>query len=134
MSAPFDAEALRAKVQRAADTHAHAVAIWNRSQQSDEWTDAKDTAINARHAWQDDCDESVVLALLTERDTMAARIAALEAVLLCECGHLRSDHDDNDSPCHGGRAGLTPGEGEYCMCDGFDCADPVALPPATEPT
>lgn len=51
---------------------------------------------------------------------LMARIAELEAILKCdECGHLRNVHDDDDGPCHGGREGLAPGEGEYCDCSGF---------------
>ncbi len=50
---------------------------------------------------------------------LEARVKELEGILLCDCGHLRSEHDDNDAPCHGGREGFKPGEGPYCMCSGF---------------
>jgi len=56
---------------------------------------------------------------------LKARIRELEAILLCrECGHLRSEHEDNDSPCFGGRdPKWKPGEGEYCDCTGFVSED-----------
>lgn len=52
------------------------------------------------------------------------RVQELEAILLCECGHLRSEHYDNDSPCYGGRSdAMKPTEGEWCHCSGFESAD-----------
>jgi hypothetical protein len=58
---------------------------------------------------------------MSEAAKLKARIRQLEAILRCtECGHLRNEHDDNDSPCHGGRTpDMKPGEGTYCGCAGF---------------
>ena len=55
------------------------------------------------------------------------RIRELEAILKCTgCGHLRSEHDDDDAPCFGGRTPeMKPGEGEYCDCSGFTLRAPV---------
>lgn len=62
--------------------------------------------------------------LRKENRTLRARVKQLEAILLCTvCGHLRSEHDGGDSPCYGGREGLKPGEGDYCMCVGFESED-----------
>lgn len=58
--------------------------------------------------------------LRAQNRKLKARVAELEAILVCACGHLRSEHFENDAPCHGGREGLKSGEGNYCMCDGFN--------------
>lgn len=59
----------------------------------------------------------------TEKDVeheLRARVKELEAILLClDCDHLRSEHDNADAPCFGGRNAMPVGEGKYCMCLGF---------------
>lgn len=64
-------------------------------------------------------------ALRDEVNHLRARVAQLEAILVCsECGHLRSEHDGEDGPCFGGRtADMKPGEGAYCDCAGFQTAE-----------
>jgi hypothetical protein len=61
----------------------------------------------------------------TELTALRARVRELEAILLCvNCGHLRSEHLENDSPCYGGRTSeMNAGEGEYCNCFGFESAE-----------
>lgn len=64
--------------------------------------------------------ETTVAKLREQVRTLKARVAALEAILVCtECNHLRSEHFEGDGPCDGGREGLEPGEGKYCPCSGF---------------
>lgn len=69
------------------------------------------------------------------RDTvrkLRQRVRELEAILQCvECGHLRSEHEGDDSPCFGGRTeDMKDGEGYYCDCDGFVSESTrAAIPP-----
>jgi hypothetical protein len=69
--------------------------------------------------------DAVILdALRDEVPKLRARITFLESLLKCvHCGHLRHEHFEDDGPCHGGREGVKEGEGEYCMCPGFESAE-----------
>lgn len=53
---------------------------------------------------------------------LTQRVLELERMLKCiHCGHMMAEHDEDFSPCHGGRTpDMKPGEGYYCRCPGFE--------------